>query len=132
MCGVKGHYKRACKKAGNFPTKPKSHSTGRIHLAVAATTPEGFYNEEGNWVSTPPCVSEDVVQVVQQHVISTPQSKKAIHVESGAGLTTNSIDRKLVLKVDTGSDVNAINSETFQALFPRHRITIEQCHPREL
>ena len=26
--------------------------------------------------------------------------------------------RKLVLKVDTGSDVNAINSETFQALFP--------------
>ena len=117
-CGVKGHYKRACKKAGNFPTKQKSHSTGRIHLAAAVPVPEGFYNEEGNWVSEPPRVQENAVQIAQQHVISTQNSKNDVMVEFGAGLTSNSIDRKLLLKADTGSDVNAINYETFQALFP--------------
>ena len=39
-------------------------------------------------------------------------------VEFGVGLTSNSIDRKFLLKADTGSDVNAINYEAFQALFP--------------
>ena len=117
-CGVKGHYKKACKTLGNFPTKQKSNSTGRIHTATASAVPEGFYNEQGNWVSEPPRVQENAVQIAQQHVISTSQSKGDILIEFGAGLTTNSIDRKLVLKVDTGSDVNAINSETFQALFP--------------
>ena len=53
---------------------------------------------------------ENAVQIAQQHVVSTPQLKGDILIEFGAGLTTNSIDRKLVLKVDTGSDVNAINS----------------------
>ena len=116
-CGVKGHYKKACKQAGNFPNKQKSHSTGRIHTATATAVPEGFYNEKGDWVSEPPRVQENAVQIAQQHVVSTPQSKGDILIEFGAGLTTNSIDRKLVLKVDTGSDVNAINFETFQALF---------------
>ena len=117
-CGVKSHYKRACKQAGNFPSKQNSHSTGRMHIATAPTVPEGFYNEKGDWVSEPPHVVENAVQIAQQHVLTTPQLKEAIHVEFGAGLTTDSIDRKLVLKVDTGSDVNAINSESFQALFP--------------
>ena len=40
-CGVKGHYKRACKQAGNFPSKQKSHSTGRIHMATVPAVPEG-------------------------------------------------------------------------------------------
>ena len=117
-CGVKVHYRKACKTLGNFPTKQKSNSTGRIHTATTSAVPEGFYNEQGNWVSEPPRVQENAVQIAQQHVVSTPQSKGDILIEFGAGLTTNSIDRKLGLKVDTGSDVNAINSETFQALFP--------------
>ena len=33
-------------------------------------------------------------------------------------MTHNSIDRKLQLKLDTGSDVNAINRRTFHKLFP--------------
>ena len=117
-CGVKGHFQKACKQAGNFPNKQKSHSTGRIHTATATAVPEGFYNEKGDWVSEPPRVQENAVQIAQQHVVSTHQSKGDILIEFGAGLTTNSIDRKLLLKVDTGSDVNAINYETFQALFP--------------
>ena len=53
-CGVKGHFQKACKQAGNFPNKQKSHSTGRIHTATATAVPEGFYNEKGDWVSEPP------------------------------------------------------------------------------
>ena len=117
-CCIRGHYKKACKQAGNFPTNQKSHSTGRIHTATATAVPEGFYNEKGEWVSEPPQVQENPVQIAQQHVVSTHQSKGDILIEFGAGLTTNYINRKLILKVDTGSDVNAINSETFQALFP--------------
>ena len=117
-CSVKGHYKKACKQAGNFPSKHKSHSTGRIHTATTTAVPEGFYNEQGNWVSESPCVQEKPVEIAQQHVVSTHQSKGDILIEFGAGLTTDSINRKLILKVDTGSDVSAINSETFQALFP--------------
>ena len=87
-------------------------------MATTPAVPEGFYNEKGDWVSEPPCVPENAVQIAHQHVLTTPQSKEAIHVEFGAGLTTDSINRKLILKVDTGSDANAINSETFQVLFP--------------
>ena len=87
-------------------------------MATAPAVPEGFHNEKGDWVSEPPHVSKNTAQVAQQHVLTTPQSKEAIHVEFGAGLTTDSINRKLILKVDSGLDVNAINSESFQALFP--------------
>ena len=117
-CGVKGHYKKACKKAGKFPTNQKSNSTGRMHLAAVAPASEGFYNEQGNWVPEIPRVQEIPPQVAQQHVLSTHRSKGDIIIEFGAGLTTSSIDRKLILKVDTGSDVNAINLDTFQAIFP--------------
>ena len=55
-CGIKDHYKKACKAAGNFPTKQKSHSTGRIHTATTSAVPEGFYNEQGNWISENPWV----------------------------------------------------------------------------
>ena len=38
---------------------------------------------------------------------------KALIIEFGCGIKHNSIDRKLPLKLDTGSDVNAINRKTF-------------------
>ena len=47
-CGVVCHYNKACKKLGNFPSKQKSHSTGRMHLVAATPVPEGFYNEQGD------------------------------------------------------------------------------------
>ena len=54
-CGVKGHYKIACKKSGNFPQKPhsnpqNSNSTGRMNIAAAvkeATLNADFFNEKG-------------------------------------------------------------------------------------
>ena len=48
---------------------------------------------------------------------------KALIIEFGCGMKATSIDRKLPLKLDTGSDVNAINRKTFQKLFPDAKLT---------
>ena len=43
---------------------------------------------------------------------------KTLITEFRCGMKATSIDRKLPLKLDTGSDVNTINRKTFQKLFP--------------
>ena len=92
-CVVKGHYKIACKKSGNFPQKShsnpqNSNSTGRMNIAAAveeATLNADFFDEKGLL---------------------------------GCGLTPLSFNRKLTLQADTGADANAINKKTFDQLFP--------------
>ena len=49
---------------------------------------------------------------------ATENPGKDIVIEFGCGSTPFSIDRKLSVKVDTGSDTNAINKQTIQELFP--------------
>ena len=52
------------------------------------------------------------------YVLSGTSSDKPIMIEFGCGLTPLSFDRKLTLQVDTGADMNAINKETFNEIFP--------------
>ena len=52
------------------------------------------------------------------HTLSTVKGRKKLLVEFGVETELNSIDRKLILKLDTGSDVNPINWKTFKELFP--------------
>ena len=40
-------------------------------------------------------------------------------IQFGIGIETDSIDHKVILKVDTDSDVNSLNLQIFQKLFPR-------------
>ena len=50
---------------------------------------------------------------------STLDPSKDINIEFGVvGKQHNSIDKKLMMKLDTGADVNAINRKTFKKLFP--------------
>ena len=116
-CGVKGHYKIACKKSGNFPQKPhsnpqNSNSTGRMNIAAAvkeATLNADFFDEKG-------LLKE--YQPKQMNVLSGTSNDRPIMIEFGCGLTPLSFDRKLTLQADTGADVNAINKKTFDQLFP--------------
>ena len=109
-CGVKGHYKVACKKQGNFPQKPHSNpqnpsSTGRMNIAAAAKEPAlnaDFFNEKG----------------YPKDVLSATSDDKPVLIEFGCGLTPPSFDRKLILQADTGADSNATNKKTFEKLFP--------------
>ena len=52
------------------------------------------------------------------HILAGTSDDKPIMVEFGCGLTPLSFDRKLTLQADTGADVNAINKETFNEVFP--------------
>ena len=116
-CGVKGHYKIACKKSGNFPQKPhsnpqNSNSTGRMNIAAAveeATLNADFFDEKG-------LLKE--YQPKQMNVLSGTSNDRPIMIEFGCGLTPLSFDRKLTLQADTGADANAINKKTFDQLFP--------------
>ena len=116
-CGVKGHYKIACKKSGNFPQKShsnpqNSNSTGRMNIAAAvkeATLNADFFDEKGLL---------KVYQPKQMNVLSGTSNDRPIMIEFGCGLTPLSFDRKLTLQADTGADVNAINKKTFDQLFP--------------
>ena len=115
--GVKGHYKIACKKSGNFPQKPhsnpqNSNSTGRMNIAAAveeATLNADFFDEKG-------LLKE--YQPKQMNVLSGTSNDRPIMIEFGCGLTPLSFDRKLTLQADTGADANAINKKTFDQLFP--------------
>ena len=54
----------------------------------------------------------------QMNVLTgTENPGKDTVIEFGCGSTPFSIDRKLSVKVDTGSDTNAINKQTIQELF---------------
>ena len=116
-CDVKGHYKIACKKSGNFPQKPHSNpqnpnSTGRMNISTAveeAALSADFFNEKGFPKKYRP---------KQMNVLSGTSSDKPIMIEFGCGLTPLSFDRKLTLQGDTGADANAINKKTFDKLFP--------------
>ena len=116
-CGIEGHFEAACKKSGNFPKKSsskfqKSGSTGRMNITSAVEEPAlqaDFFDEKG-------LLKE--YQPKSMHVLSGTSNDKPIMVEFGCGLTPLSFDRKLTLQVDTGADVNAINKETFNEVFP--------------
>ena len=57
------------------------------------------------------------------NMLSKINPSQALVIEFGCGMKATSIDRKLPLKLDTGSDVNAINRKTFQKLFPDAKLT---------
>ena len=116
-CGVKGHYKIACKKSGNFPQKPHSNpqnssSTGRMNIGTAveeAALSADFFDEKGFPKEYRP---------KQMNVLSGTSTDEPIMIEFDCGLTPLSFDRKLTLQADTGADANAINKKTFDKLFP--------------
>ena len=51
-CGIKGHFKRCCKKSGNFPrdnsNRENQSSTGNMRFAAAIPTEADFFDERGN------------------------------------------------------------------------------------
>ena len=57
-------------------------------------------------------------QPKSMYVLSGTSDDKPIMIEFGCGLTPLSFERKLTLQADTGTDMNAINKETFNELFP--------------
>ena len=62
-------------------------------------------------------------------MLSTVKGRKELLVEFGVRSKLNSIYRKVTLKLDTGSDVNAIKWKIYKELFPDEHL---QCYSGEL
>ena len=106
VCGQIGHYGKCCKKAGNFPGQKKPPTGEKKMIHVASLAENEFYNEDGN-----------IRQKVHNHILSSQTGREEFLVQFGIRKELDSIDKKLILKFDTGSDVNAINWKTYKELF---------------
>ena len=108
-CNKVGHYQKCCKKSGNFPKK--GHK--KTHVLEETSTSTQFFNEAGEGLT-----------LAQMNMLSSKiNPTQALVIEFGCGMKADSIDRKLPLKLDTRSDVNAISRKTFQKLFPDAKLT---------
>ena len=113
-CQEIGHYEKCCRKAGNFPKK-------QVHIASAVPTPT---------LTPAPPAPNAPAQVPQEywdedgklyrevHMLSAP-SKKDLFIQFNIGKEINSVNSKVILKINTGVDVNALNRSTFKSLFPQ-------------
>ena len=119
-CQETGHYEKCCRKAGNFSKK-------QVHITSAVPTPAPAPPAPS--APAPPAPSAPA-QVPQEywdengklyrevHMLSAP-SKKDLFIQLDIGMEINSVNSKVILKIDTGADVNALNRSTFKNLFPQ-------------
>ena len=108
-CNKVGHYQKCCKKSGNFPKK----GSKRVNVLEETSTSTQFFNEAGQGMT-----------LAEINMLSSKfNPTQALVIEFGCGMKPTSIDRKLPLKLDTGSAVNAISRKTFQKLFPDAKLT---------
>ena len=66
-CGIKGHFKRCCKKSGNFPRdnsnqENQSSSTGNMRYAAAVPAEADYFDERGIYKEYRPPVQHPAMQ----------------------------------------------------------------------
>ena len=83
-CGIKGHYKKCCKKTGNFPRdnsnrENQSSSTGNMRYASAVPLQADYFDERGIYKEyRPPAVQHPAIQHGNMNIL------KKVHNPSNA------------------------------------------------
>ena len=103
-CGKKGHYEKVCLKG-----KHSAHSLETPQANSAGAGESLYFNDEGQPVYTY-MVS---VPHVNKHLIKFPV---ALEPTTLKGNNTDSPQSTVLLKADTGADVNLMNRKTFNQL----------------
>ena len=112
-CGKKGHYEKVCLQG-----KHSAHSLETPQTTLAGTGASGplYFNDEGQPVYTY-MVS---VPHANKHLIKFPVAleptalrRKGTNADSSLSTSTPSV----LLKTDTGADINLMNRKTFNQLF---------------
>ena len=85
-------------------------------VSTSQTEPD-YYTECGQ----PIYVQFLMLQTMSTKVQKIPEKSKLI-LEFPIGLHYKDLDQKILLKVDTGSDINCISLGTFQRLFPNQQL----------
>ena len=110
-CGKKGHFEMVCLKA--------KHSTHSLEVPQASTSSAGTGASE-------PLYFDDDGQPIYAHMVSVPHANKHLikfsialdysTLRSQIGNSTTP-PQTVLLKADTGADVNLMNRQTFHQLF---------------
>ena len=109
-CGKKGHYEKVCLK-GKCSTHslevPQANSTG------AGASEPLYFNDEGQPVYT------YMVSVLHmnKHLIKFPIALEPSILRSNRNDMSSQSTQSVLLKADTGADVNLMNRKTFNQLF---------------
>ena len=102
-CGIKGHYKKCCKKTGNFPRdnsnrENQSRSTGNMRYASAVPLQADYFDERGiHKEYRPPAVQHPAMQQGSMNILrkvhnpNTP-SNATILSEDGVEISTSTSD----------------------------------------
>ena len=104
-CGKKGHYEKVCLKG-----KYSAHSLETPQANSAGASEPLYFNDEGQPVYTY-TVS---VPHVNKHLIKFPV---ALEPTTLKGNNADSPQSTVLLKADTGADINLMNRKTFNQLF---------------
>ena len=104
-CGKKGHYEKVCLKG-----KCSAHSLETPQANSAGAGEPLYFNDEGQPVYTY-MVS---VPHVKKHLIKFPVALEPTNLK---GNNTDSPQSTVLLKTDTGVDINFMNRKTFNQLF---------------
>ena len=110
-CSIKGHFEKVCMKG-----KHSTHSVDLCETSNNSTGEPSHYNELGDQVYA------DIVTVCDnkcKHLIQFPISTE---LEKVSNSLESSKCSNVLLKADTGVDVNLINSKTFDSLFDRKHL----------
>ena len=117
-CGKKGHFKKVCLK---------KHSTHSLEVSQASTSSAGAGTSE-------PLYFDNDEQPVFAHVVSVPHANKHLikfpialdHTALRSWIGNSTTPPQMVLlKVDTGADVNLMNRQTFHQLFGKAKYLLQ-------
>ena len=106
-CGKKGHYEKVCLRG-----KCSAHSLETPQANSAGASEPLYFNDEGQPVYTY-MVS---VPHVNKHLIKFPVALEPTALRS-KGNNVDSPQSTVLLKADTGADINLMNRQTFNQLF---------------
>ena len=118
-CGKKGHFEKVCLKA--------KHSTHSLEVPQASTSTAGAGASE-------PLYFDDEGQPVFTHMVSVPHANKHLikflisldyTTLRGRGSQEMEKQQTVLLKADTGADVNLMNRQTFDQLFGKAKDVLQ-------
>ena len=111
--GKKGHFAVICQRGKGFSCSSRSaHVVETSSGASTSQTEPDFYTECGQ----PIYVQSHMLQTMSTKSQKIPEKSKVM-LEFPIGLHYKDLSQKVLLKVDTGSDINYISLGTFQRLF---------------
>ena len=95
-CGIKGHFKKCCKKSGNFPKdnsnrENQSSSTGKMNYAAVAPPEADYFNERGIYKEyRPPQIGNmNILRKVQNPSNAIILSEDGVEIQNDTSTSTS-------------------------------------------